>query len=132
MEGHARSEDDAGIPDAEELYRSVHRTMWEQAPGRATSVMFGDTKQWEASVDRGSICTPEETKVRLPERVGVLAVTAGSARATAHVAGVKATPTDGNPAHADILRESGTTDRGWYAATRLLANAAEWAIKPPD
>ncbi len=132
MEGHARSEDDAGIPDAEELYRSVHRTMWEQAPGRATSVMFGDTTKWEISVDRSSLCTPDETKARLPERVGVLAVTAGTARAAGHVAGVKATPTEGNPAHADILRESGTDIKSWHAATQLLASKAEWAIKPPD
>ena len=130
MEGQRPVLDDPEICDSEALYRSVHRMLWQQKPGERTSAMFGDKRKWEISVDRGSLCTPEETLARLPGQVGVLQLSAGIARATRNVAGVKASRKPDNPAHADILRERHATNGEWHKATRELARASTWAIEP--
>jgi hypothetical protein len=121
-------QDDPNIPDMESLYRSIHpRQVHDEVNGpRPSSAAFGNV---DPSVDRESLCSPQQTLERMRGHVAVATLLAGGVREIAK--GIASHPIEGNPAHAVIISDRPFIRSQWAKKAKKLANICQWAIAPP-
>jgi len=121
--------DDPAIPDSEHLYRGIAAPQIHPDGTRPSSTAFIiNRKDPHVSVDRASLCTPEDTLTGLEKSIAVAQLQARSARAV--TIGVASDPLPQNPAHALIIRDLSLTKPEWKRRARKLAKACTWVIAP--
>ncbi|MFA5864494.1 MAG: hypothetical protein WC975_07375 [Phycisphaerae bacterium] len=126
MELNSDLHDDPNIPNDEPLYRAIHPN--NLPGGNISSSTFISRSDPHTSVDRSSLCTPQQTLQRFPHYAGVAELLTRTVREW--TPGVASAPEPENPAHALILRDLSLSNAKWKEVARKLAKACKWIILP--